>query len=83
MNSFEERLDRLETIAEKLRDGSVPIDTAASLFEEGITLAKELEKELSRLERRIEVLVNQPQNESETESPELELFDEGRTSPSE
>ncbi|TVR70422.1 MAG: exodeoxyribonuclease VII small subunit [Spirochaetaceae bacterium] len=70
MKNFEERLERLETIAEELRDGTTPIDQASSLFEEGVKLARSLEKELRHLERRIEILVNQP-----PEDPVLDLFD--------
>ena len=71
MKNFEQRLERLETIAEKLRDGTVPIDEASSLFEEGVKLARDLETELRRLERRIEILVNDTE-----EPPVLELFPE-------
>lgn len=43
-------------------------------FEEGMRLAKQLEKELSRVERKVEILVNEP--EEPGEEPVLELFPE-------
>ena len=46
MKSFEERLERLEQISQQIRDGEIPLEKAAELFEEGVTLARGLEKEL-------------------------------------
>lgn len=69
---FEERLARLEELADKLRAGEIPIEEATSYFEEGIKLARGLEKDLSRIERKVEILVNEP--ESPEEEPNLELF---------
>lgn len=83
MSDFEQRLERLESIAERIRDGSVPIDEASLLFEEGVTLARKLEGELRHLERRIEILVNKPQSDEDETPPTLELFPElDRSSPS-
>ncbi len=73
MKSFEERLTRLETLNEKMKEGDVPLDEAVRLFEEGIKLARGLEKELSKIERRIEILTNEPESK-EQEEPNLELF---------
>ena len=74
MKTFEEKLERLETLSEKIRDGNMPLDEAVALFEEGIKLSKQLEKELSKVERKVEILVNNPV--SEEGKPELELFPE-------
>ena len=43
-------------------------------FEEGMRLAKQLEKDLSRVERKVEILVNEP--DEPEEEPVLELFPE-------
>lgn len=72
MADFEKRLARLEEIGTTLRDGSVPIDRAASLFEEGVKLAKQLDTELRAIERRIEILVSDSGDPEAT--PTLELF---------
>jgi exodeoxyribonuclease VII small subunit len=72
MKSFEERLARLEELNEKISEGKIPLDAAVALFEEGIKLARSLEKDLGRVERKVELLVNQP--ESPEEKPNLELF---------
>jgi exodeoxyribonuclease VII small subunit len=79
MKSFEERLNRLESLSEKLREGKIPLEEAVSIFEEGMKLAKDLEKELAKIERKVEILVNEPEKKgasgSDTE-PVLELFPE-------
>ncbi len=74
MKSFEENLKRLEELAEKLKSGEVPLEEAMAIFEEGITIAKKLEKELSKYERKIQILINNP--EREKEEPKFELFPE-------
>ncbi len=74
MKSFEERLSRLEELAEKIRDEETGLEDATKCFEEGVKLARSLEKDLSRIERKIEVLVNDPGEEGE--KPVLELFPE-------
>ena len=71
---FEQRLERLEALAEKLRDGNIPLEDALALFEEGMKLSKTLEKDLSRVERRVEILTREP--ESDDEDPGLALFPE-------
>ena len=77
MKKFEERLGRLEELAEIMKDGDLPLEEAVAVFEEGIKLSKGLEKDLDRIQGRVEILLNQPETtESETgEKPELGLFD--------
>jgi exodeoxyribonuclease VII small subunit len=79
MKSFEDRLNRLESLSEKLREGKIPLEEAVSIFEEGMKLAKDLEKELAKIERKVEILVNEPEKKggsgTDTE-PILELFPE-------
>lgn len=72
MKGFEERLSKLEELNDKISEGNIPLDEAVALFEEGIKLAKGLEKDLARVERKVELLVNQP--ETPEDEPNLELF---------
>lgn len=72
--NFEERLERLEALGEKIRRSDIPLDDALAAFEEGIKLARTLEKDLSKIESRIEILMNGPEAK-EDEKPELGLFD--------
>ena len=76
MKNFEERLGRLENLGEKIRKTDIPLDEALKAFEEGIRLAQELEKDLEKIENRIEVLMNSADAPLE-ESADLELFNTG------
>ncbi|AIN92823.1 exodeoxyribonuclease VII small subunit [Treponema putidum] len=72
MKKFEERLERLEKISDDIRSSDIPLEKALSLFEEGIKLAKGLEKDIEKMEGKIQILVNQPVLPEE--EPELDLF---------
>ncbi len=79
MATFEERLLRLEQIGETLRHGNQPIDQAMELFEEGVQLARTLERELAKIDRRIEIVVSEPdQGDS---APVVEPFADDSPSP--
>jgi exodeoxyribonuclease VII small subunit len=73
MKNFEERLERLEELGDTIRKPDIPLDEALKAFEEGIRLARTLEKDLEKVESRIEILMNNSEDPPE-ESPELELF---------
>jgi exodeoxyribonuclease VII small subunit len=72
--NFEERLSRLEELSAVMKEGALPLEEAVKSFEEGVKLARGLEKDLSRIERRVEILLNNP--ETQEEKPELGLFPE-------
>ena len=76
MKSFEERLQRLESLGEQIRKTDIPLDEALKAFEEGIRLASALENDLEKIENRIEILMNSATAGAD-ESPDLELFDDG------
>ena len=72
MKNFEEKLDKLEELGDAIKRNDVPLEEALKIFEEGIKLAKGMEKELDKIEGRIQQLMNQPQTIDE--KPELDLF---------
>jgi exodeoxyribonuclease VII small subunit len=76
MKKFEERLERLEEIARLMRSADTGLDDAIGLFDEGVKLSRSLEKDLSKVESKIEILLNKP--EEEEAAPELGLFEPGR-----
>ncbi|AEF86268.1 exodeoxyribonuclease VII, small subunit [Treponema primitia ZAS-2] len=76
MKNFEERLERLEELGDNIRKPELPLDDALKAFEEGIRLARSLEKDLEKVESRIEVLMNGPEVKADT-PPELDLFNGG------
>ena len=73
MKNFEKNLERLEEITEKIKSKEISLEEALSSFEEGIQLAKGMEKEIDRIEGKIQILMNQPAPDSST-TPELDLF---------
>jgi exodeoxyribonuclease VII small subunit len=75
MKNFEERLERLESLSEKIRKPEISLDDALKAFEEGVKLARSLEKDLEKIEGRIEILMNAPDAKADG-SPEISLFDD-------
>ena len=73
--SFEERLERLEELGDEIRKSDIPLDDAIKAFEEGIKLARALEKDLDKIESRIELLMNGDEAGSGEEA-DLGLFDD-------
>ncbi len=75
MKNFEDKLERLEKIGNDIKKNDVSLEEALKLFEEGITLAKGMEKELDKIEGKIQILMNQPSVDAKSEpKPELDLF---------
>ncbi|GHU38609.1 exodeoxyribonuclease 7 small subunit [Spirochaetia bacterium] len=74
MKNFESRLERLEALGEIVRKTDTSLDEAVKSFEEGIKLARGLEKDLEKIEQRIEVLMNGTEDDDESK-PDLALFD--------
>ncbi len=78
MKNFEERLARLEQLTQLVKAPQTPLAEAVSGFEEGFKLAQALEKELEKLEKRVEVLVSPPASgvgtAAEDPSPTFDLF---------
>lgn len=72
MKDFEGRLRRLEELAERIKDKDLPLEDALSVFEEGVKLSKGLERDLEKIEGRVEILLNLPAGPEE--KPELDLF---------
>ena len=73
--TFEERLERLEELGDEIRKNDIPLDDAIKSFEEGIKLARALEKDLEKIESRIEILTNGADTDTD-EKPDLGLFDD-------
>ncbi len=55
--SFETSLHRLEQIVKKLEAGDLPLDEAMKLFEEGIGLSQQCQKQLEEAENKVEILL--------------------------
>lgn len=73
MKNFEENLAKLEQLTQDIKKSDITLDDALKDFEEGIKLAKGMEKEIDAIEGKIQKLINNPDPES-TDKAELELF---------
>ncbi len=56
--SFEENLEKLETIVKKLETGDIPLDDAISSFTEAVTLAKICDEKLKNAEEQVNQILN-------------------------
>jgi exodeoxyribonuclease VII small subunit len=54
---FERSLARLEEVVRKLESPQLSLDEAMKLFEEGVGLSRECQKQLEEAEGRVEVLL--------------------------
>jgi exodeoxyribonuclease VII small subunit len=54
---FETALKKLEEIVKKLEGGELPLESALTLFEEGIHLSRFCHTRLEEAERRVELLL--------------------------
>lgn len=55
--NFEETLDRLETLVNRLEEGNLPLEESLELFGEGIKLTKQCSKLLEQAENQINLLL--------------------------
>ncbi len=89
MTNFEEKLKRLEELSASIKKSDISLEDALKDFEEGIKLAKSMEKSLDEMESKIQILMNNPdvsedeksaqekKQKAKTENaPVLGLFDE-------
>jgi len=58
-SSFEESLQRLESIVDRLERGDLELEDALATFEEGVKLTRSCASRLEDAERRIELLVRE------------------------
>ena len=54
--NYEEKMNELEKIIEKLENGDVKFDEATTLFEKGATICKELYKSFDEAKGKISVI---------------------------
>lgn len=75
MKNFEEKLEKLEYLTSNIKRPDISLEEALKNFEEGIKLAKTLEKQIDEIEGKIQILANNPSLEN-NEEPEITLFSE-------
>lgn len=70
--AFEEILNRLNTVVERLEAGDMPLEDSLSLFEEGVRLSRLGAIRLDEAERRVERLLSDDGKTATTEPLEKE-----------
>ena len=63
---FEEALQKLEAIVNKMEGGDLSLEEALNAFEEGVKLAKFCSSKLDEAERRVEKLIRKQDGKLET-----------------
>ncbi|MBN1884663.1 MAG: exodeoxyribonuclease VII small subunit [Candidatus Krumholzibacteriota bacterium] len=61
--TFEEALERLEAIVERLEGGKTPLEESISLYEEGMRIGKTCRSLLDEAEQRIRTLTAELEEE--------------------
>ncbi|MCP8616814.1 exodeoxyribonuclease VII small subunit [Salirhabdus salicampi] len=56
--SFEEAIEKLEQIVEKLEESDVPLEKAIDYYQEGMKLSKYCNDKLSKVEKQMEQVLN-------------------------
>ncbi|WP_017755722.1 exodeoxyribonuclease VII small subunit [Calidifontibacillus oryziterrae] len=55
--TFEEAMEKLESIVEKLETGDVPLEAAIAYFQEGMSLSKVCHDKLQTVEKQMEQIL--------------------------
>ncbi len=65
MKSFEESLDELKKIVDKLESGNLPLEDSIKLFQQGAKLISYSHKELNEVEKSVQILMEGKDGEVE------------------
>lgn len=74
MSKFEDNLKKLESLTSDIKRSDISLEEALKDFEEGIKLAKGMEKQLDEIEGKIQILMNEPEPMAKDNPPQLDLF---------
>ncbi|HET7627496.1 MAG TPA: exodeoxyribonuclease VII small subunit [Bacillales bacterium] len=56
--SFEEAMEQMEKIVERLEEGDVPLEKAIELFQKGMNLSKTCHSKLKKVEEQMDQILN-------------------------
>lgn len=74
--SFEDALEELETIVERMEDGEPSLEESLKLFERGMDLTRRCQKALDDAEQRIQSLADSESSPAATDAAEDPAADE-------
>ena len=72
---FEEALEKLSALVEKMESGDLSLEESLKIFEEGIKLSKDCQNALTDAEKKVQALLLEEDqtNALDSENPEREL----------
>ena len=73
MTNFEQNLEKLERLTADIKRSDVSLEEALKDFEQGIKLARTMEKEIDKIEGRIQQLMNNPMADAPVTADKAEL----------
>ena len=73
MNTFEDKLNELKKIVEKLETGNISLDESLKQFEKGTKLLGDCYKSLEKYEKKIQVLTEDSSGETQLEDFEPDV----------
>ena len=65
---FEESLEKLSRLVEKMESGDLSLEESLKVFEEGIKLSKDCQNALSEAEKKVQALLLEEDQASELDS---------------
>ncbi len=68
--SFEDALNELENLVEKMEGDEISLEESLQFFERGVVLTRTCQEALSAAEQKVQILTGESQN------PTLETFDD-------
>ncbi len=74
-STYEENLDRLKSVVERLERGSLSLGESLKLFEEGLRLSETCDSQLEEVEARVRVLLEEPRALNPRKDIELEAIE--------
>lgn len=57
--SFEQAMEKLEQIVERLEEGEVPLEKAITMYQEGMTLSNTCHEKLQKVEKQMDEIVDE------------------------
>lgn len=72
--NFEEAIEELENIVEKLEHGEFSLDESLDFFQKGVALSKQCSKKLDEVEKKISLLIEDENGQIKEEIVKEEMF---------
>lgn len=72
MKSFEDSLEELKEIVDKLQSGNLPLEESIKLFQEGTKLIATSHKKLDQIQKKVKILVEEKDGKVETKDFDIE-----------